>query len=140
MNPCTLTLDSGADHTVVRSDLITESDYTGRSVRVGDYYGCWREVPTAKVWLGIEKKYKFKHEVLVVPQDCPHEVLLGNDLTIFDELYKLAQVHGVSDCQVKVVTRRAAKKQREELLLDRVLDVRDSAQPVECPSPNMWWP
>lgn len=45
VNPCTLTLDSGADHTVVRSDLITESDYTGRSVRVGDYYGCWREVP-----------------------------------------------------------------------------------------------
>lgn len=88
------------------------------------------------MWLGIEKKYKFKHEVLVVPQDCPHEVLLGNDLTIFDELYKLAQVHGVSDCQVKVVTRRAAKKQREELLLDRVLDVRDSAQPVECPLAN----
>ena len=65
-NPCTMTLDSGADHTVVRADLITESNYTGRS-RVGDYYGYWRDVPTAEVCISIGKEYKFWHEVLVVP-------------------------------------------------------------------------
>ena len=31
VHPCRMTLDSGADHTVVRADLISESDYTGRS-------------------------------------------------------------------------------------------------------------
>jgi hypothetical protein len=62
-------LDSGADYTVVRADLITEADYTGSCSRVGDYYGCWRDVPVAEVWLGIGKEYKFKHHVLVVPRD-----------------------------------------------------------------------
>ena len=33
-----MNLDSGADHTVVRADLITEADYTGGTSRVGDYY------------------------------------------------------------------------------------------------------
>ena len=61
----------------------------------------------AKVWLGIEKEYQLKHEVLVVPRDCPHEVLLGNDLIMFDELYKLAQVHGDSDSRVNAITRGA---------------------------------
>ena len=90
----------------------------------------------AKVWLGIEKEYQLKHEVLVVPRDCPHEVLLGNDLLMFDELYKLAQVHGDSDSHVKAITRGEAKRQREKRALDRVLDVRDGAQPVHCPLGN----
>ena len=71
VNPCIMTLDSGADHTVVRADLVTEAEYTGRSCRVGDYFGYFRDVPMAKVWLGIEKEYQLKHEVLVVPRDCP---------------------------------------------------------------------
>ena len=75
---------------MVRADLVTEADYTGNTSRVGDYYGCWRDVPMAEVWVEVGKEYKFKHEVLVVPRDCPHEVLLGNDFGIFDELYKLA--------------------------------------------------
>ena len=126
-NSCSMSLDSGADHTVVRADLITEGDYTGRSSRVGDYYGCWRDVPMAKVWIEIGKEYKFKHEVLVVPRDCPHEVLLGNDLIVLDELYELACAQGDSDPHVKAVTRARAKKQRENEELDRVLDARDGA-------------
>ena len=132
VNPCIMTLDSGADHTVVRADLVTDAEYTGRSVRVGDYFGYFRDVPMAKVWLGIEKEYQLKHEVLVVPRDCPLEVLLGNDLLMFDEVYKLAQVHGDSDSHVKAITRGEAKRQREKRLLDRALDVRDGAQPVHC--------
>lgn len=119
VNPCRMTLDSGADHTVVRADLITETDYTGRSSRVGDYYGCWRDVPTANVWIGIKDEYLFKHEVLVVPRDCPHEVLLSNDLEIFDDLYELAQARGDIDPQVKAITRRQAKKQKETDAVDR---------------------
>ena len=92
-----MTLDSGADHTVVRADLISGSDYMGRSSHVGNYCGCWREVPMANVWIKIGREYKFMHEVLVVPRDCPNEVLLGNDLEIFDELYRLAQVNGNPD-------------------------------------------
>ena len=134
-SPCTMTLDSGADHTVVRADLVAETDYTGRSSRVGDYYGCWRDVPTADVWIGIEKEYLFKHEVLVVPQDCPHEVLLGNDLVVFDELYQLALVHGNPDPQVKAVTRAKAKTLREEEKSNQALDARDGAQPSVPDSP-----
>ena len=116
IHPCKMTLDSGADHTVVRADLILEQDYTGKSCRVGDYYGCWREVPMAKVNIEFGKEYKFKHEVLVVPRDSPHEVLLGNDLEFFDELYLLAHANGNPDPHVKVITRAKAKKQKKEEL------------------------
>ena len=51
----------------------------------------------ANVWIKIGREYQFMHEVLVVPRDCPNEVLLGNDLEIFDELYRLAQVNGNPD-------------------------------------------
>lgn len=132
VNPCTMTLDSGADNTVVRADLVAEADYTGNSIRVGDYYGCWRNVPMAKVWIGIGDEFLFKHEVLVVPRDCPHEVLLGNDLDIFDHLYELAQGRGESDPQVKAITRGQAKRQGEIDIVDRALDTRDGAQPVQC--------
>ena len=135
-NSCSMTLDSGADHTVVRADLITEADYTGQSSRVGDYYGCWRDVPMAKVWIGIGKEYKFRHEVLVVPRDCPHEVLLGNDLIMFDELYKLACPQGDSDPQVKAITRAEAKRQSEREELDKALDAKDGAQPIQCEGPQ----
>ena len=46
-----------------QADLITEADYTGGTSRVGDYYGYWRDVPMAEVWLGIGKEHKFKHKV-----------------------------------------------------------------------------
>ena len=45
--------------------------------------------------------------MLVVPRDCP---LLGNDLIMFDELYKLAQVCDDSDSHVKEVTQGEARK------------------------------
>ena len=130
-NPCTMTLDSGADHTVVRADLITESNYTGRSCRVGDYYGYWRDVPTAEVCISIGKEYKFRHEVLVVPRDCPHEVLLGNDLSFFDDLYGLS----LHSSQVKVVTRGQARKQRVQDEQDSTLDAQSGAQPVQVDTP-----
>ena len=132
VNPCIMTLDSGADHTVVRADLVTEAEYTGRSCRVGDYFGYFRDVPMAKVWLGIEKEYQLKHEVLVVPRDCPHEVLLGNDLLMFDELYKLAQVHGDSDSHVKAITRGEDKRQREKKALDRYWELKAWVRVLEC--------
>ena len=135
-NPCMMTLDSGADHTVVRADLVTDADYTGRCSRVGDYYGCWRDVPTANVWLGIKHEYLFKHEVLVVPRDCPHEVLLGNDLDIFDDLYEVAMSNSDSDPRVKVVTRQQAQKQEEQDAIDKALDARDGALPIVVESPK----
>ena len=36
IHPYKMTLDSGADHTVVRADLTLEQDYTGKSCRVCD--------------------------------------------------------------------------------------------------------
>ena len=77
-----------------------------------------------------EGVYKFKHEVLVVPRDCPHEVLLGTDLGIFDELYKLACKRGDPDPRVRAVTRAQAKEQEKKEALDRALDSRDGAQPI----------
>ena len=117
-----MTLDSGADHTVVRADLISGSDYMGRSSRVGNYCGWWREMTLANVWIKIGREYKFMHEVLVVPRDCPNEVLLGNDLEIFDDLYRLAQVNGNPDPNIKVVTRVKARKQKEQEELDKTRD------------------
>ena len=129
---CEMTLDSGADRTVVRADLVDESDYTGRTNRVGDYFGYWRQVPTALVWSGIEKEYKFKHEVLVVPSDCTHQVLLGNDLPMFDNLYELSLQTGRPIPQVKVVTRAESKKRKKRHELDKTLNARDGAQPTPC--------
>jgi len=60
---CMMTLDSAADKTVVRADLVNESDYTGSTSTVCDYYGSWREIPLARVWLGIDDTYLFKHTV-----------------------------------------------------------------------------
>lgn len=56
---CKMTLDNGADRTVVSADLVDDCDYTGKSNRVGDYFGYWRQVLTATVWIGIENEYKF---------------------------------------------------------------------------------
>ena len=74
--PCELTLDSGADRTVVREDLVSHHEYTGKTSTVGDYFGYWRKVPTALVWIGIEGEYKFRQEVLVVPRDCAHQGMI----------------------------------------------------------------
>ena len=60
--------------------------------------------PCAKVNIEIGKEYKFKHEVVVILRDCPHEVLLGNDLEFFDELYLLAHANGNPDSHVKAIT------------------------------------
>ena len=46
--PCELTLDTGADCTVVREDLVSHHEYTGKTSTVGDYFGYWRNVPTAQ--------------------------------------------------------------------------------------------
>ena len=129
-NPCKMTLDSAADQTVVRADLVKQPDYTGESSRVSDYYGCWREIPRAKVWIEIGKEYKFRHDVLVVPCDCPHEVLLGNDLEFFDELYRTANTDTHTTPQVKAITRAGARKQMEEEERNETLNKRDAAKPI----------
>ena len=69
-------------------------------------------------------------------RDCPHEVLLGNDLSFFDDLYGLS----LQSSQVKVVTRGQARKQRVQDAQDRTLDAQSGAQPVQVdtlPPPNM---
>ena len=86
----------------------------------------------AKVNIEIGKEYKFMHEILVVPRDCPHEVLLCNDLEFFDELYQLASANCNPDTHVKVITRAKAKKQKKEEEFDKALDAKDGAQPVKC--------
>ena len=57
----------------------------------------------ANVWIKIGRKYKFMHEVLVVPIPEPH---------------------------IKVVTRAKARKQKEQQELDKTLDARDGTQPI----------
>ena len=119
-------LDSGADHTVVREDLVSHHEYTGKTSTVGDYFGYWRKVPTALVWIGIEGEYKFCQEVLVVPRDCAHQVLLGNDIAIFDDLYTLAIHKGMSS-QVRVVTRAETQRRAKRLEIE---NVQDGARPL----------
>jgi hypothetical protein len=47
-------------------------------------------------------------------------------------LYTGSTVREDSDPQVKVITRGEAERQREKAVLDRTLDARDGAQPVQC--------
>ena len=39
--PCELMLDSGADRSIVREDLVSDHEYTGKTSTVGDYFGYW---------------------------------------------------------------------------------------------------
>ena len=114
-----------------------QPDYTGESSRVSDYYGCWREIPRAKVWIKIGKEYKFRHDVLVVPRDCPHEVLLGNDLEFFDELYRTAHTDTHTTPQVKAITRAGARKQMEKEERNETLNKRILSMVQPNPAHNL---
>ena len=53
-----------------------------------------------------------------------------NDLTMFDELFKLSQVQNQSQPQIKVVTHAEVKRRRENDEINEVLDRKDGSQPV----------
>ena len=84
----------------------------------------------AKVWIEIGKEYKLRHDVLIVPRNCPHEVLLGNDLEFFDELYRTAHIDTHTTPQVKAITRAGARKQMEEEERNETPNKRDAAKPT----------
>ena len=61
---------------------------------------------------------------------CPHEVLLGNDLEFFYELYRTAHTDTHTTPQVKAITRAGARKQMEEEERNETLNKRDAAKPT----------
>ena len=84
---CQMTIDTGAQKTVVKADLVKPEEYIGDSIRLLGFDGGAVTVPLAKVWLHIGE-YVIKH-VVAVCKDPPQQALLGLDIGILDYLMKL---------------------------------------------------
>ena len=74
---CKMTIDTGAQVTVVKPAMVDVENYTGRCMVIEDYKGKQEKVKIAKVWLHLGE-YSMKHEVLVSGETKDY-VLLGLD-------------------------------------------------------------
>ena len=75
-----MTIDTGAQLTVVKAGLVESKDYTGENIRLLDFRGQASEVPLANVWIHAGE-YSFKQQVAVC-EDPIQDVLLGLDIGI----------------------------------------------------------
>jgi len=84
---CLMIIDTGAQQSVVRADLVKEHEYLGRSVQLVGFNGASVVVPLAKVWINVGK-YCIQQEVAVC-SSAPEPVLLGLDVGFLDYLLDL---------------------------------------------------
>lgn len=61
---CQMTIDTGAQKSVVNADLVKSEEYTGNTIRLMGFNGEAVTVPLAKIWLHIGE-YVFQHVVAV---------------------------------------------------------------------------
>ena len=73
---CQMTIDTGAQKTVVKADLVKPEEYTGKSIRLLGFDGEAVTVPLAQVWLHIGE-YAIQH-VVAVCDEPSEEALLGH--------------------------------------------------------------
>ena len=78
VDQCSMTIDTGAQQTVVRADLVEDHEYTGETIRLMGYNGQTIVNPLAQVWLHVGE-YVMKH-LAAVCQDAPTDVLIGLDI------------------------------------------------------------
>ena len=81
---CEMTIDSGAQLTLVRED---RKEYTGETLNLMSVCGNTFTVPAARVWLHFGE-YSIEH-VVAVSKDLREAVLLGMDLDLLDYLLQL---------------------------------------------------
>ena len=79
-------IDTGAEQTMVNSELVRDSEYTGETINLRSYSGEVNRHPLAIVWVNVGK-YSVRKEVAM----CGSEVLLGTDLDFSDYLVELAK-------------------------------------------------
>ena len=130
---CQMTIDTGAQKTVVNADLVKSEEYTGGSIRLLGFNGGAVIVPLAEVWLHIGD-YVFKH--VAVCNNSPEQILLGLDIGILDYLMQLEkerEQREASKFSVNVTTRAQTKAREEEERQDADLSVSDQAKanPIE---------
>ena len=122
---CMLTLDSGAQITVVNKSLVTEDEYTGESIKLTGIGGYVTIAKLAVVKICTEN-FSFLQKVAVIPNNC-QEVLIGMDVVHFKELWRLACK--TEQARVSVNTRAQTLKMVDDESRDKVLSERDSAFP-----------
>ena len=129
---CWMTIDTGAQKTVLHADMVKPEEYTGDSIRLLEFYGGAVTVPLAKVWFHIGD-YVFKHEVAVC-RNSPEQALLGLDIGILDYLMQLEkeqrEQREASKLSVNVTTRAQTKARQEQEREDADLSARDQAHPA----------
>ena len=110
---CIFTLDSGANITVVASDLVDGAVYTGKTVALFDFDSVAKgSYPTAKVWCHVSN-----HSFLVqaaVSESLQGEVLLGRDVpgSIFLPLLNEAQTSNIRVNKTRLQERRRLASQQ----------------------------
>lgn len=136
IHECQMTIDTGAQKTVVKADMVKPEEYTGNSIRLVGFDGGAVTVPLAKVWLHIGD-YVIKH-VVAVCKNPPEQALLGLDIGILDYLMQLEREQReqseASKLSVNTTTRAQAKAQKEQERKDADLSVRDQAHPASIDS------
>ena len=127
-----MTIDTGAQKTVVKADLVQPEEYTGESMKLLGFDGGAVTVPLAKVWLHIGE-YAIQHDVAVC-KDPPEQALLGLDIGILDYLMQLEKEQRAekeaSELSVGATTRAQAKAREEQERKDAELSARDLAQRI----------
>ena len=71
---CMATLDTGAEQSMVRAELVDKSEYVKENVRVEGFVGEAKIIPLANVWIDIGN-FRFQQKVAVF-KCCP-DLLLG---------------------------------------------------------------
>ena len=127
---CQMTIDTGAQKTVVKADLVKPEEYTGKSIRLLGFDGGAVTVPLAKVWLHIGE-YAIQH-VVAVCDEPSEEALLGLDIGMLDYLMQLEKEseRERNKCSVNITTRAQAKAHKEQEKRDADLSERDQANPT----------
>ena len=135
-----MTIDTGAQKTVVSADLVELDEYTGESIRLLGFNGEAVNVPLAMVWLHFGD-YVFQHAVAVC-KDSPEQALLGLDIGKLDYLMQLEKEQREkrehsSKFSVNVTTRAQAKARMEQDRENETLSAKDQANPIPvAPEPK----
>ena len=124
-NKCILTLDSGAQITVVNGSLVNNDEYTGESIKLIRIGGHVTIAKLAVVKFKTEK-FTFPQEVAVI-KTSNQEVLIGLHVVHLKELWRIACI--AQKASVNVSTRAQTDRITSEEPNDQVLSELDGVSP-----------
>lgn len=124
---CSMTIDTGAQQTVVHASLVEDHEYTGETIRLMGYNGHTTENPMASVWVHVGE-YSIRHEVAVC-KEAPSDVLIGLDIGILDYLLTLEKQQRKARAAVNATTRAQHRRNEQEKAQNQFLSEQDKAEP-----------